>query len=124
MEACPEMGEYNVLVAPAFKREFKKLSTKIQKKILKRLDEMTVNPRPRGVEKLSQDPRFWRTRIGDYRMVYAIDDEQSVIVACLIRHRKDAYRDIEKLDARLVFETLKPLLVSLRAIPSESSSAS
>jgi len=107
------MGEYSVFVAPAFKREFKKLGQKVQRKIIKKLEGLAVDPRPAGVEKLSQDPRFWRVRVGDYRIIYAIDDKKSVVVACLVRHRRDAYRDIENLDARLVMETLKPLLAGL-----------
>jgi mRNA interferase RelE/StbE len=109
------MGKYNILVAPAFKREFKKLPRKVQKKVITCLEGMTTDPRPPNVEKLSQDPRFWRARIGNYRMIYAIEDEQNIVIACLVRHRRDAYRDIDKLDARLVLETLKPLLAGIHA---------
>jgi mRNA interferase RelE/StbE len=108
------------LVTPAFKREFKKLDKKTQKRVITCLDGMVIDPRPPNVEKLSQDPRFWRVRIGSYRMIYAIDDDQNVVIACLVRHRRDAYRDIDKLDARLVAETLKPLLGGTGAKPPPS----
>ncbi len=86
---------YHIKIEPSFKRELKKLSRQIQKKIIDRLDEMQGNPRPANVEKLSQDFRFWRMRIDDYRMIYAINDSEKIVIACRVRHRRDAYRDID-----------------------------
>jgi mRNA interferase RelE/StbE len=102
---------YTVLVAPAAKRELKKLTRQVRKRVMKALAELATTPRPVGVEKLSQDPRFWRHRAGDYRFIYAVDDKQSLVQILVVRHRKDAYRDIDKLDARLVADTIAPLLL-------------
>lgn len=64
---------YDIRVAPAAMRQLKKLSRQLQEKVIKCLDGLSTNPRPNGVEKLSQDPRFWRVRVGDYRIVYWIE---------------------------------------------------
>jgi mRNA interferase RelE/StbE len=105
------MSEYSVSAAPSFKREFRKLERHVQKRILDALESLIKTPRPRGVEKLSENPKFYRLRVGDHRIIYTVDDANEIVVAYLVRHRKDAYRDIENLDVRVMAETLKPILV-------------
>jgi mRNA interferase RelE/StbE len=104
---------YDIRVAPAAERQLKKLVPSLQVKILEKLETLSTNPRPSGVEKLSSDPRFWRIRVGDYRIIYWIDDNAKILVALIVRHRKDAYRDIGKLDPATVAKTLGPLLTGL-----------
>jgi mRNA interferase RelE/StbE len=101
---------YGVFVTPAFKRDLKKLDRKTLKRVFDVLEKLAEEPRPRGIEKLKENPKFYRLAVGDYRIVYSVDDKQAVIVACLIRHRKDAYRDIANLSISTVMETLKPIL--------------
>ena len=103
---------YRVSVTPAFKREFGKLERKIQKRVVEVMFSLEERPRPKGVEKLKENPKFYRIPVGVYRIIYTVDDKQSIVVACLVRHRKDAYRDIGNLDVRMVIETLKPFLVN------------
>jgi len=102
---------YSVLVAPAFKRDLKKLDRQVQKRVFGALESLADDPRPRGVEKLKENPKFYRIPVGDYRIVYSLDNKKQIIVVCLVRHRKDAYRDIAKLNISAILETLKPLLV-------------
>ena len=73
-------------------------------------ENLADDPRPKGVEKLQQNPRFWRVRTGDYRIVYNIDDAKVVIFVVVVRHRKDAYRGLEDLDTKLVAATLSAQL--------------
>jgi len=49
------------------------------------------NPRPPGCAKLKGRDE-WRVRVGDYRIVYGIDDEQRVVEVVHIGHRRDVYR--------------------------------
>jgi mRNA interferase RelE/StbE len=102
---------YSVLVAPAFKRELRKLDRQVQKRVFGALTNLADEPRPRGVEKLKENPKFYRIHVGDYRIIYSIDDKKSIVIVCLARNRKDAYRDIAKLNISTIMETLKPLLV-------------
>jgi mRNA interferase RelE/StbE len=102
---------YSVFAAPAFKRDLGKLDRQIQKRVFDALTNLADNPRPRGVEKLKENPKFYRIPVGDYRIVYSIDDKKSIIIVCLVRHRKDAYRDIATLNISAIVDTLKPLLV-------------
>jgi mRNA interferase RelE/StbE len=106
---------YDIQIAPAAVRQLKKLTPQLREKVVKCLEGLSINPRPHGVEKLSQDPRFWRVRVGDYRIVYWIDDEAKVLVTLIVRHRKDAYRDIDKLDPAIVAKAIGPVLAGLTA---------
>jgi mRNA interferase RelE/StbE len=65
-----------VRISPAADREIRKLDRTVQRRILKKLDGMMADPRPIGVEKLagSDVPRY-RVRVGNYRIVYRIDDQ-------------------------------------------------
>lgn len=107
------MTDYEVRFAPAAKRELKKLDRTAQRKIVKKLGELEKNPRPSGVEKLSQDPRFWRVKAGDYRVVYTIEDNSKIVVVVVVRHRKEAYRNLDQLDHRLVAKTIGKFLTGI-----------
>jgi mRNA interferase RelE/StbE len=109
---------YSVSVTPAFKRDLRKLEPRIVKRVFDILDRLSEDPRPRGIEKLKENPKFYRIVVGDYRMVYTVDDKKSIVIACLVRDRKDAYRDIAKLDISMVMKTLKPMLRAAAVPPS------
>ena len=49
-------------------------------------------PRPAGTRKLAGSDHTNRIRVGDYRVVYTVDDQQKFISVDRVRHRKDAYR--------------------------------
>ena len=100
---------YEILVAPAAEREIRKLRPKQQTRILDQIEALRTEPRPRGVEKLSQNPRFWRIRAGDYRVIYFIDDQKRLTIVLVVRHRKDAYRNLEQLNPQIVAATLAQL---------------
>ena len=64
-------------------------------KLLKRFDaaisELSENPRPAGSTKLTGLP-YWRLRVGDYRIVYRIQDDVLVVLVVEIGHRREIYR--------------------------------
>lgn len=106
------MSVYVVAIAPAAEREIRKLGADAQNKVIECLEKLESDPRPNGVEKLSQDPRFWRVKAGKYRVIYAIEDDKKIIIVLIVRHRKDAYRNLEVLDSRLVAATLHQSVVA------------
>lgn len=53
---------------------------------------MQQEPRPKGCKKLQGPTRLWRIRVGEYRVVYDIDDDQRLVDVVVIRHRSEAYR--------------------------------
>jgi mRNA interferase RelE/StbE len=54
------------------------------------IDALAENPRPRGALPLSRDHSEFRLRVGDFRIVYYIEEDALVVVA--IGHRRDVYR--------------------------------
>jgi mRNA interferase RelE/StbE len=60
-------------------------------RIATKIDSFAEQPRPAGCKKLRGADDLWRVRVGDYRIIYAIDDTLSVVEIRVIRHRKDAY---------------------------------
>ena len=50
------------------------------------------DPRPVGVRKLVGSRSDWRVRIGEYRIVYEIDDRAETVTVMQVRHRRDVYR--------------------------------
>ena len=85
------MAKYSVIVQPSAQKELEKLPNIIQNKILKALISLSDNPRPVGCKKLVGSDS-WRVRIGEYRVVYIIEDKVLRIEIIRIANRKDVYR--------------------------------
>jgi mRNA interferase RelE/StbE len=60
-------------------------------RIVRRLENLASNPRPSGCKKLRGGDDEWRIRVGDYRVVYTIDDAKLLVEVTRIRHRSDVY---------------------------------
>jgi mRNA interferase RelE/StbE len=87
------MNEYQIKFKSSAAKEFRKLPSEIKERIREALNQLTENPLPSGVIKLKGDEGLFRIRIGDYRIVYEIDDSVKLVRVTRVRHRKDVYRD-------------------------------
>ena len=75
------------------KKSFDELLPSIQKRAAKMIKSLKSNPRPTGVKKLSGKLKgVWRIRIGDYRLLYDIDDASKKVVLLNLDHRRQIYR--------------------------------
>jgi mRNA interferase RelE/StbE len=88
---------YRIDLSPAAQRQLKKLSSSVRHSIIKQLDSLKSNPRPDGVKKLAGIDKLYRLRMGDYRVVYTINDKQLVILVLKIGDRKEIYRHLNQL---------------------------
>lgn len=59
-------------------------------RIVKTINELVINPRPSGCKKLTARPGY-RIRIGNYRIIYKIEDNILTVIVIDIGHRKDIY---------------------------------
>jgi mRNA interferase RelE/StbE len=84
--------EYQVFVARSAEKELERLPKKVQSRVIEVLEGLRQEPRPNGAIKLRGKSGLWRVRTGDYRIIYAIDDDQQLVDVSAIRHRSDAYR--------------------------------
>jgi mRNA interferase RelE/StbE len=82
---------YRVVLTSSAERELKKLPSDVVARIVPRLQTLASNPRPAGCKKLHGGDREWRIRVGDYRVVYTIDDRKSLVEVTRIRHRSEVY---------------------------------
>ncbi len=85
------MPSYRVVLTASAERELKKLPADVVARIVPHLESLTSNPRPAGCRKLQGGDREWRVRVGDYRVVYTIDDRKSLVEVVRIRHRREVY---------------------------------
>ena len=85
------MANYDVALTSSAKKELKKLSGQLVARIVPRLENLAFNPRPSGCKKLKGGDDEWRIRVGDYRVVYTIDDLNMLVDITRIRHRKEVY---------------------------------
>lgn len=85
------MANYKILIKPSAKKELEKLPKKDLKKIIVKIQDLALEPRPVGSEKLSGDDKF-RIRHGNYRVVYSIEDDKLTVLVVKIGHRLDIYR--------------------------------
>ena len=85
---------YRVTFAnPRVSKALENLPEKIQIKITESILELETDPRPHGASMLSGDlGKFWRIRIGSYRILYKIFDEVKQIAIARIGHRSQVYR--------------------------------
>ena len=83
---------YRIEFAPAAARIFKKLPDSVQSRMTPKVDSLAAIPRPHGVEKLAGYANRYRIRVGNYRIIYVIDDGSHLLTIAVIGHRREVYR--------------------------------
>jgi mRNA interferase RelE/StbE len=82
---------YSVILKRSAERELDRLPAQLHDRITRKLLELESNPRPHGIQKLLGQDRY-RIRIGDYRVLYIIDDRARTVEIVAVGHRRDVYR--------------------------------
>ena len=88
------MVDYTITFARSARKELENLPAHIADRILRKVETLTVNPRLPGIIKLQGSKNLWRLRVGDYRVVYSINDFSRTVDVSVVRHRRDVYRDL------------------------------
>ncbi len=86
------MASYRLLIKPSAAKEIEASPKKDRLRIIKRIQELSDNPRPPGCEKLSGQDDKYRVRQGAYRIVYSISDEELIVWVVKVGHRREVYR--------------------------------
>ncbi len=84
--------EYRVLILPRARRQIESLPLQIRKRVGKAIDSLEKNPRPEGAKKLKGFEELYRLRVGDYRIIYTVEDNELLVIVVNTGHRKDIYR--------------------------------
>lgn len=88
------MADYSITFARSARKELGKLPSSAVRRIVERIEALMKVPRPSGAARLQGNRDLWRIRIGDYRVIYSIDDRARLIDISAVRNRRDAYRDL------------------------------
>lgn len=74
-------------------RQFSKLDTPVQKRILNFFETVlkSPNPKSKALQMTGNMRAFWRFRIGSHRVICRFEDEELIIVAVKIGHRREVY---------------------------------
>ena len=84
---------YHVIVTPAPSKFLGRLRDEsLKRRITRALHAIENNPRPQGCIKLQGGDELYRVRVGDYRIVYQVQDTVLVVLVVQIGHRRDIYR--------------------------------
>ena len=85
------MALYKVIVKQSVAKDLKKIPKKDVKRILASIRMLAENPRPPQAKKLSGQERY-RLRQGNYRILYAIEDDRLIVCVVKVGDRRDVYR--------------------------------
>lgn len=85
------MPEFRIAFKTSAEKEFFRLPDSIANRIFPRIKALAADPRPPGCKKLSGGRDEWRIRVGDYRVIYTIDDEIKIVRVTRIAHRREVY---------------------------------
>ena len=85
------MGSFEVLFKQSVAKDLRRIPNKDVARILKRIEALSVEPRPPGVEKLSGQEKY-RIRQGVYRILYEIRDNELIVMVIKVGHRREVYR--------------------------------
>ena len=83
---------YKIVVSKNALKDMTHLPAKINVQISKSIDKLANNPRPLGCKKLKGEKEYmWRIRVGDYRILYTIEEEIKVVDVRKVGHRRNIY---------------------------------
>ena len=82
---------YEIVIERSAQKELGKIPPPYFNRIIKAINNLSSNPRPEGYKKLTGRPGF-RIRIGDYRVIYEIENEALKIFVVKVGNRKDIYK--------------------------------
>ena len=83
---------YAIEVLPAAERDLRKVHPQMRARIRGAVLKLAADPRPPGARALKDRPGYLRVRVGDYRIIYTIEDDVLRVLVVRIGHRRDVYR--------------------------------
>jgi len=83
---------YEILIERSAQKSLAKIPKSEQSKIIQSIENLSDNPRPHDSKKLS-GRNGWRIRVGNYRVIYEIQNNQLIILVLSIGDRKEIYKN-------------------------------
>lgn len=86
-----DFQRYTLLIRRSAEKEMDALSSVVLGRITQAILSLETDPHPAASKKLSGSDKF-RMRVGDYRILYTVDDHKQTIEIVSVGHRRDVYR--------------------------------
>jgi mRNA interferase RelE/StbE len=86
------MGSYKIELRQSAGRDIRKITPTLIPNILRKIEALSSEPFPRQSLKLSGGEATYRLRVGDYRVIYEVDNKTRAVVIHYVRHRREVYR--------------------------------
>jgi mRNA interferase RelE/StbE len=83
---------YKIIVQPRARKAYLALDRTVRKRIGAAIDALATDPRPPGAKALVGMSGVLRVRVGDYRILYDVRDDELVILVIDVGHRREIYR--------------------------------
>lgn len=84
------MSTFRIELRPAAVRALRKLDPQVRRRVQGAIALLAQDPRPPGARALQGRPGL-RVRVGDYRIIYTVEDDVLLIVVVMLGHRRDVY---------------------------------
>jgi mRNA interferase RelE/StbE len=88
------MRRYRIEITRDALRALAKLDKPVRRRVQVAIDGLGENPRPSGVIAMQGLRGAYRLRVGNYRMIYTVDDNRLVVLVVDLGHRREIYRDL------------------------------
>jgi mRNA interferase RelE/StbE len=86
---------YTIKFDRQVKKDFKSIQPQDIKRIKSAILKLSNDPRPHGCTKLKGDKRdYYRIRVGNYRVIYSVEDDILLILVVTVGHRKEIYKNL------------------------------
>jgi mRNA interferase RelE/StbE len=80
---------YQVALAPSSVQKIAELHSEVQQRLARKLEELALNPRPEDAQPLRDIERLYKVRLGEYRIIYQIEEQPLLVTVIKIAHLKD-----------------------------------
>lgn len=83
---------YEVYLERTAEKDLRRLSADDYNHIITYIKALAKEPRPSGCRKITGSKSDWRIRLGDYRIIYEVNDKEKIVKVMRVRHHREAYR--------------------------------
>ena len=87
-----DSSNYEIILSPQARRALNSLPLNIQQRIDAKILALAENPRPPGVKALQGVRGLLRLRVGEYRVIYRVEDTRLLVIVVQVGHRRNIYR--------------------------------
>ena len=88
------MSSFSIIFKPSVEKDLRRLPQPIVGRVIEHIEKLGADPFPRQSVKLEGATHLYRVRVGDYRIVYGVDNDSRQITIHYVRHRREDYREL------------------------------